>query len=92
MRAFFVAVALIGATGCGDGTTASDLATCAPLVGGIGSQCRGCAPVTGDPCGTEEEGAQCPYAGGDYCVCSRGRWSCSSQPFPAPADLSLPRD
>ncbi len=94
MRAILIAVALISGTGCDNDTTASahDLATCTALVSGDVSSCRDCAPASGDPCGTEMESAHCQYAGSDYCTCSRGGWSCSSQPFPAPADLSLPRD
>lgn len=79
------------ASACEDGATAADLATCTPYVAGLFG-CPGCAPATSAFCATEQELAQCQYAGSDYCVCKGGRWSCSSQPFPAPPDLSRPRD
>ncbi len=91
-RVLLLAIAL-AAGACDDDTaaTAPDLATCTPYVAGEFG-CPGCAPSTSAACGTEQESAQCQYAGSDYCVCHGGRWSCSSQPFPAPPDLSPARD
>ena len=88
--AFALLLIALLASACDDAATAADLG-CAPYVAGM-SGCPGCAPATSAFCGTEQELAQCQYAGSDYCFCKGGRWSCSSQPFPAPPDLSLPRD
>jgi len=91
-RVLLLVIALV-AGACDDDTavTAADLAICTPYVVGQ-TGCPACAPATSDSCGDEQESVQCQYAGSDYCACHGGLWSCSSQPFPAPPDLSRPRD